>query len=515
MIILFTSLKAFTMRYSKQHLIFYINIVFIIGLLFYTGCDPEDVPNKNPNIIETPRNLDEDRSFVSPPAVQQPIYACASTVVVKHFIVGAVIDVYVDGVKVSSETGTWHGGMPIKVPSPLTEGQQVYATQTFQGATSDPSNTVPVTNYLEDYPGGLPAPRISRTPLLECGRAIGIADAVPGARVTAFAQNPDGTGGFNPPVEIGSIADFGYMFVAPLEEGARVWLVQTLCTETSGNSTVQNVQPEPSAIPAPSADPKPIDGADIVVIWGNGGYPNELLNGATIEIKDGSTTVGGQPAPGGGQQVFVNPRIDASKTYSITQKLCNSSPPTNVTPEPCSALKAPTIYPPNVNDTQIEVIDYYPGAQILVFADGEEIGHTGPSIIPLKRPIEANETIIVIQRLGNCTSATAFSIPARCNQGEFTNTCGEDWPAYRQSGARDGNQPHSTKLANAALVKKLKEKWRFTPGETLPRGFTSSPIVYKNKVYVAGSNGRLYALNANKWRPSLDFPTLRERPEDV
>ena len=477
-----------------------------ILMLPTTGCDPDsmDPQPTDPNVVPTPENLDEDRTVVSPPTLQQPIYACAKTVRVKNYKIGADIAIYVNGSLVHTETNIGPGSPPINVGNEFNLGEEVYAIQVDNGQPSDPSNTVQVSDFTEDYPAGLPRPRISRSPLLECGRAIGIADAVPGATVRAFAENPASGGGFEPPVQIGEVADFGYLFCTSLKEGARVWLDMYLCTDTSDRSAVKIVQAEPASIPAPSLDPIPIAGAEIVVFWGAGGHPSELLNGADLDIDEGGVNVGGQPTPGGGQQVRVNPVIDDSKTYEISQKLCNPSTTTSVNPKPCSELAAPTIYPPQPGDTQIDLISYYPGANILVFANGTEIGDSGPSTINLTRPINPGETIVVVQKLGNCMSSTAFQVRVDCPEG--MDCSGSNWPAFRQSASREANQPHTTVLANAHKVKKLVVADQWSPG-SMPRGFIASPVVYKDKVYIGGTNGRLYALRASDLGYLWEYPS--------
>lgn len=494
------------MKSVRLFLIIFLNVLILSIFMLNSSCedDTSEAPD-DPNIVDTPDNLDEDREFISPPTLQQPIYECAQTVVVKNFIVGATLQVFVDGALEGTETGIWTGGAPVQLGTALTQGQKVRAIQIVDGVSSDSSNQVTVTSYLEDYPGGLPRPRISRSPLLKCGRAIGIEDAVPGAKVVAYAENPNGAG-FDPAVQIGSISDFGYMFVTSLQEGARVWLDQTLCDETSDRSPVEIVDPEPGTIPTPVLDPLPIEGADIVVFWGSGGNPDPLLNGATLEISEGGSPIGGQPTPGGGQQVLVSPKIVAGNTYELIQKLCNSSLPGTTTGQPCSSLNAPTIYPPQPGDISVELISYYPGAQILVFADGVEIGHSGPTVINLSRPIAEGENIIVVQKLGNCIGSTAYGTTAECDDRNRNGACGGDWPAFRQGAARDGNQPFSVELAKGEKVKKLQVTHTFSPDESLPQGFTASPIVYKDKVFIGGSNGRLYALRANDLGYLWEFP---------
>jgi hypothetical protein len=489
-----------------------INTSIILGLLFclllFGGCPPDgpDTPDDelDPNEVPTP-NVDENREFVSPPTLQSPIYECATTVVVKDFIFNATLEVFVDGGSVMTETGKFVGGHPIDVGFELSQGQNVYVTQTFTGATSDPSNTVTVTSYLEDYPSGLPRPRISRSPLWECGRAVGLADYVPGATVRVYSEEPDGGGGFDPPAIIATQKDFGYVFVPALTNGARIYLDQTLCDDESQESTPKEiVQPNPGTPPAPSLDPNPIEGAEIVEFWGPGGHPAELVNGSVLAITESGTSVGGQPTPGGGQQVLVSPPIDAGKTYKITQELCDTSPPEDVNPDPCSALGAPKIYPPVPGQSFVEVYDYHPGAQILVFSGGQEIGHSGPTIIHLNKTLTEGETLIVVQKLGNCLGSTAFQIDVDCNIGRNNTACGGDWPTFRQNAARNGWQPNAPGLLDPNVIKKLVVRNEWTPG-SMPRGFTASPIVYKNKVIIGGSNGRVYCLDGDL-NPLWEYP---------
>ncbi|MDH3712183.1 MAG: hypothetical protein OER04_20010, partial [Cyclobacteriaceae bacterium] len=291
---------------GKFHLILRIIAAFILcfGLALFPACEDDTGSQEEleENEIPTP-DLDENREFVSPPTLQKPIYECASTVVVKDFVFKATLEVLVDGSPVMTATGEIMDGQPIDVGFKFTAGQMVQVTQTFEAGTSDPSNTVTVTSYLEDYPTGLPRPRISRIPLLECGRAVGLADYVPGATVRVFAENPDGAGGFDPPVIIANQKDFGYVGVPSLMDGARIYLDQTLCDDESDESVPKEiVQPDPGPPPTPMLDPNPIAGAEIVVFWGPGGNPNELVNGAVLAIEEGGTTVGGQATPGGGQQ---------------------------------------------------------------------------------------------------------------------------------------------------------------------------------------------------------------------
>ena len=145
--------------------------------LFEAGCA------NDPHIVRRPDNLREDRSFLSAPVVRQPIYACASSVVVEGFVPGARVDVFADGNPTPiGSARSWLSSQLVTVSAPFVVGQRITARQIFDSATSGPSNQVAVTSHLDDYPSGLPTPRsvlrratsaagpsVSRTPCQEPG----------------------------------------------------------------------------------------------------------------------------------------------------------------------------------------------------------------------------------------------------------------------------------------------------------------------------------------------------------
>src|SRR5262245_53932516 len=196
----------------------------IAALLAAAACTPND-----PHIVQRPDNLKEDRSFLSAPILQAPIYACGQSVLVKGFVPGARLDVFVNGTPppIGTVTSWLSDGQNIIVSAPFTVGQRITATQTFGGATSDPSNTVAVTSHTADYPTGLPQPRLDGVPCLECGKAVGLADYVPSALVRVFTENRRADGAFDPPIEVGQARDWGYAIVGPaFVANAHAWATQ-------------------------------------------------------------------------------------------------------------------------------------------------------------------------------------------------------------------------------------------------------------------------------------------------
>jgi outer membrane protein assembly factor BamB len=60
---------------------------------------------------------------------------------------------------------------------------------------------------------------------------------------------------------------------------------------------------------------------------------------------------------------------------------------------------------------------------------------------------------------------------------------------------RTGGQLNNSAACDSEQVQSLHIGWDFQPADG--RAFRSSPIVYKNRVYIGNANGRLYALNAS------------------
>jgi hypothetical protein len=61
-------------------------------------------------------------------------------------------------------------------------------------------------------------------------------------------------------------------------------------------------------------------------------------------------------------------------------------------------------------DLTIGVTTQIPGAELLVFADGVEVGHSSGPLINLTHPLKEGETVLVEQRLGKCTGPWAYRI---------------------------------------------------------------------------------------------------------
>lgn len=483
---------------------------------------------RDPHIQRDGRGLEFDREFLSPPTLAQPIYACSTHVTVKNFRKDARIDVFIDGA--ATPSGSAIGTVPelgvvIDLGTSLTGEQTLHATQTIDGVTSGPSNIVPVTSHREDYPNGLPRPRLFKNPLLNCGAAVLVEDVVPGSRVSVTSETarPDGT--FESPVQVGTFeasTEWGHNWtgVSPrFVLGNRITAGAQMCTDASPPSLPEIVMAEPSPAPPGSLEEPLIEGADQVVAWGEANSPDPLQHGAIVRVYDGGTRVSESAVPGGtGHVMGLSQPVTGSSRFTVTQELCVEGPEGR--PQDgvsCENLPAAEIDQPLPGDTVIRVTESVQGAQIVVFANGQEIGDSGGHEINLSRPLAEGEEVRVVQRLGDCQSELVYVIDVTCPFGDSPNACGGDWPAFRQSSLRHAQQTRPSPLADPYAVKTLDVRQVFAA----PDGgeFTASPVVSEGRVFIGSSRGHLYALDADTltllWQfpPDGDPPLLSEWAE--
>ena len=91
----------------------------------------------------------------------------------------------------------------------------------------------------------------------------------------------------------------------------------------------------------------------------------------------------------------------------------HTDPTTPAVVSDCSSMPAPAIEPPLPGEAVVTVTSQIPGAEILVFASGTEIGHSSGAAINLSRALEAAETVVTEQRLGKCLGPLAYQITVR------------------------------------------------------------------------------------------------------
>jgi outer membrane protein assembly factor BamB len=473
-------------------------------------CPPALAQDRDPHVQRGGGGFKNNPEVLSPLTLQRPIYECAQTVVVNGYIPSAKIQIFAAGnpTPIGSGVATETSNQPIQVSTPFTLGQVITAIQTFDGVDSQASNAVTVTSYKNDYPDGLPQPRIAPIPCYECGRAVGVADVIPGAWWKVFAEDPKAGGGFTPPVEVGGNANFSYAFVnPPFKKGQRITVQSGICSDRSAISSPEIVQPQPAVVPPPVLDDAVYEGGTIVVARGAAGSP--LLDGADVRVFTGNMTpnpnqVGGQPTPGGAQQIRINPAARAGN-YWATQALCTpSSAGPKMAEKSCGQLPPAKIRQPLPGDAAVDVFEFVAGSRITIYDGAQEIGDGSGSKIALTQRVRDGNKITVVQSIGSCVGERVYVVTVGCNDRD-SKVCSSEWPAYRHSGLRDGQQPFDSPLADPEKVKTLKIKWTFTPLSDV-RGFRASPIIHKGRVYIGNANGRLYALDAVTGSPLWQYP---------
>jgi hypothetical protein len=158
-----------------------------------------------------------------------------------------------------------------------------------------------------------------------------------------------------------------------------------------------------------------------IIVVGN------LVNGSIVTISDQATgdVVASGGAPSGHVRFRATPALTGGQVLEVEEKLCDvPSPTTTVTVSDCSELPPPTVIAPLPGDTQVHLTNVVPGSRVLIYADGDEIGDGGGSVIQLTRPVAAGETLIVVQLVGNCQSMDGYVVTV----GSGLNDPGEPGP---------------------------------------------------------------------------------------
>jgi hypothetical protein len=88
-----------------------------------------------------------------------------------------------------------------------------------------------------------------------------------------------------------------------------------------------------------------------------------------------------------------------------------SDSPTTETPHDCGRLPAPQIERPVAGAMFVIVARSVPGARVMVYDERRnEIGDGSGTVILLSRALVANEQLVVVQRVGQCTSQFAYVV---------------------------------------------------------------------------------------------------------
>jgi outer membrane protein assembly factor BamB len=414
-------------------------------------------PGRLGHIIEGSGRYQPDPSVLSAPTLEAPIYGCTQSVIVDSVAPAA------EEIRVFAKTPLPQGGLGpeqligvqkspgntasggsnsvfMNTTPPFTTNQVVYAVQVRGGVTSGPSNTVTVRDLRDDYPSGLPIPRVRHVdphPCLECGQAVAVDNVIPGAWYKVFADS----------VEIGHGTGNQWTTTPPMELGKHIsvqsGIIQSSTCPVQPVASVESelVQKDPDPVSVPPLVPgqaySGTDGDQFVIV------PQTLtktslgqlgvLRGAQVNVLAGGVSlpphsVGSTPSPGPSQAVRITPLSPAQKFAQAQQTLCQPYPVGPQTPvKSCSELPAATIGTPMRGDTVVQALDYMPGSEIEIFVTNprrtpstKEIGDEGPPVIRLTEPIMDGDEVAVVQRVGNCTSNLVYVVDATSSMDVLT-----------------------------------------------------------------------------------------------
>lgn len=347
-----------------------------------------------------------DASYLSPPTVVGPLYACATKVAVR----GAVLDA-----KVRLHVGATPYELIARNPTevvfdvaPLVAGDVVWVEQEHRGSSSGAAGmagAVTVRDHRADYPLGLPAPAVAPELVHQCSAVIAVTH-VPGASVTVYAEGTEVTGSgatgwtaFGP----GN---------APFDIGDTFTARQSLCGDPLSPAAVPvSAVAAPATFGTPVLDPaRMFEGQQLVSLSG-------LTNGSKTRLSIGAAGVGGfmTPISWFPSYDFATPLGRAARigdALEVREQLCVAGPRTTTTETlGCQALPAPRIYQPIAGARYVVVRSAVPDARIRVY-DGarNELGDGSGTIIHLSRALVVGDQLDVTQTVGECASRSAHRL---------------------------------------------------------------------------------------------------------
>jgi hypothetical protein len=362
--------------------------------------------------VPTNRLKLEEKRYLSPPLVGEPLYQCANAVVVYGFDVGATLDVERNGaIVLAGVPGGFSQpqGALLTLPAQLQAGDVIRARQKASGVTSGWSPTVTVRDHTEDYPDGPPRPQIDPAPVYQCGSRTGVNNLLTGCDVwiTADAVEVGKVIGAAPHQGVNVTPDYG------LGQEVRAWA--EMCKDPSPPSIAYDTTAPPNPLPTPAIDPV-YEGTQQIRI-------TNLVNGARFELSLNGTSLGVWRTWGYAHLVGLSSPMSNGDTLSVVQRMCPGDPPSDpggTTVVPCSALPAPQVAPIQCGDTAITITQMATGATIKAYRNQVKAGEGGGPTVLLGHAIEHGDIVDVVQTVGKCVSQFAQELTCLCVAPQVT-----------------------------------------------------------------------------------------------
>lgn len=350
--------------------------------------------------IEGDVNFPNDRSFVTPPTIIEPLYQCANQIAVRGSHFNADVALFINNIEQATIVSAREPDeLTFAGLTPLLAGDKIKVRQLKEGSWSDFSPIAIVSNHQEDYPNGIPAPFIEPKIIYECASVIAVRH-VPGAKLTVFVN------GDNPQTFQTST---GWTQITPgkipFEVGDQFTVEASLCDESSPLSSGVKAIAAPTTFPTP----KILDltaGMEIVRI-------EDLIHGAKVTLEVfGTGEIGSFSSATTAKNFVLASPLNSVDQLEAIQKLCDinvriKSP----TLKECKSLAAPSIKVPIDGENFVIPTSFVIGSTIRINDElGIEIGDGIGSPIMLSRVLVEGEIISIVQELGNCTSQQGYFI---------------------------------------------------------------------------------------------------------
>lgn len=350
----------------------------------------------------------DDPGVISPPTIQEPLYACAQGVAVGNIIPGATVELTLNGQAAGVAQSTGETVVAFALPQALKTNDLLEARQSWGGATSDLSLAAKAIDYPDPT---LPQPEIVPGIIHECANSVGVR-TVPGARVELTVN------GGPPEVRYFTQAvDAMYPTASPFKQGDKFQVRAFLCSTPSDYSDVVQASAPPASLRAPSFVPAvPYEGQEVAYLDGldYGAYASMTHAnsgqglGDTNAFPDGMGSTLFLPASPLARPLTVGDTLEAEPHLYCGGIPANRS---SATARPCSDLPAPRIQTPTAGARAVVVERAERGARVRVLdGQGIEIADGPGPLLPLipPRTLQRGERLTVVQRLGTCEGRRAY-----------------------------------------------------------------------------------------------------------
>jgi hypothetical protein len=362
-------------------------------------------------------DIKRDERLISPPTLTTPHIACQERVHVRSFLSHAQIEVRVrDAGGAMIAMMTIIGGWPVPdgaladVGFALAEGQIVDARQSHDGRVSGWSVATAVVSIDAAFPVGLPRPVINPAPTLDCGVRVGVGNLPVDFTVTVMNSVHGDVGGGR--VYRDDVC--GFNVSEPHETGDVITARAAFCGRDTEVSAPILTEPAPAPLAVPVIEGA-IEGAEQIAFAA-------IANGAVVHVSINGSAAGAWPCYGGRLIITLSAPLSAGDVVEATQTLCINqppSPPGTTSTQPCSALPPPVPATAQSGDTSITILDPHPSGIVEVYANLQKIGEGAGSTIALTQPLQGGQSLVLISRVGACTSTYAWTLDVVCVDPPF------------------------------------------------------------------------------------------------